>query len=68
MKVMTFHDLPPFEWLAWAAENAVFCQIAETRIGRVEGRWFPILTVLIDPGREVEVMLRWSEFVSESID
>jgi len=64
MKVLTFHDLPPFDWIAWAADNQVFHQIAETRIGRAEGRWFPILTVLIDPAREVEVMLRWGEFIT----
>ena len=63
MKVITFHGLKPFDWIDWAADNDVFYQIAETRIGRADGRWFPIFVVVIDAGREVEVILRWSDFV-----
>lgn len=63
MKVITFHGLSPYDWIAWAVDNDVVYQIASQRIGRSRGRRIYVLVVLIDPDREVEVMLRWSEYI-----
>lgn len=45
-----------------AGEQADLTQ-RETRIGRAEGRWFPIFVVVIDASHEVEVVIRGSDFV-----